>query len=315
MKNILITGASGYLGNLLVAELSQRKEELGIENLVATDVRKLPKDLPGVIFEILDVRDPVCAEIFNKHKIDCVIHLASIVTPGKKSSREFEYSVDVQGTSTILKACVKSKVKRIIVSSSGAAYGYTEQNNQILTEESKLCGNYEFAYSYHKRLVEEELKVYRELHPELEQVIFRISTILGENVNNQITDLFKKKVQIGLWGTDIRFSIIWDMDAVGALVHSISNSPAGIYNLAGDGFVTISERAEIMEKSIISLPPGLIKFGLGILKFLGLSQYGPEQTRFLQYRPVLDNSKLKNKFGYMPQKTSRENFLDFAKRL
>ncbi|MDQ2700536.1 MAG: epimerase, partial [Actinomycetota bacterium] len=34
----------------------------------------------------------------------------------------------------------------------------------------------------------------------------------------------------------------------------------------------------------------------------------PDQTDFLQYRPVLDNRRLKEEFGYTPQYTSREAF-------
>ena len=54
-------------------------------------------------------------------QVDVVVHLASIVTPGKKSNREFEYSVDVLGTKNILKACVTNGVKRIVISSSGSS--------------------------------------------------------------------------------------------------------------------------------------------------------------------------------------------------
>ena len=44
------------------------------------------------------------------------------------------------------------------------------------------------------------------------------------------------------------------------------------------------------------------------MKRIGVSQYGPEQVRFLRYRPVLANDRLKNEFGYFPRKTSREVF-------
>ena len=47
---------------------------------------------------------------------------------------------------------------------------------------------------------------------------------------------------------------------------------------------------------------------LWVLKQLGLTQYGPEQLNFLRYRPVLSNERLKNEFGYTPQKTTREVF-------
>ena len=45
-----------------------------------------------------------------------------------------------------------------------------------------------------------------------------------------------------------------------------------------------------------------------MLKQLHLTQYGPEQVDFLRYRPVLDNRRLKQEFGYVPRKTSSEVF-------
>ena len=47
---------------------------------------------------------------------------------------------------------------------------------------------------------------------------------------------------------------------------------------------------------------------LWVGKRLGLTQYGPEQLRFLRYRPVLANTRLKTVFGYVPRKTSAEVF-------
>ena len=49
-----------------------------------------------------------------------------------------------------------------------------------------------------------------------------------------------------------------------------------------------------------------LRAALALLHPLGLSQYGPEQVGFLQYRPVLDNSRLKHVFGYVPRYTSAE---------
>ncbi|MCZ7656317.1 MAG: NAD-dependent epimerase/dehydratase family protein, partial [Rhodocyclaceae bacterium] len=129
-------------------------------------------------------------------------HLASIVTPGRESNREFEFSVDVKGTENVLIACTTTGVKKIIVSSSGAASGYHADNPAWLTEDCTLRGNEAFAYSHHKRLVEEMLARWRVEHPELQQVVFRIGTILGETVRNQITALFEKPRLIAIRGSD-----------------------------------------------------------------------------------------------------------------
>jgi UDP-glucose 4-epimerase len=58
----------------------------------------------------------------------------------------------------------------------------------------------------------------------------------------------------------------------------------------------------------MTLPERVLRGALGIGKMLGVTAYGPEQTKFLQYRPVLDNTRLKSVFGYVPTYTSAEAF-------
>ena len=58
----------------------------------------------------------------------------------------------------------------------------------------------------------------------------------------------------------------------------------------------------------LRLPAWMLKAALAVAHPLGLTQYGPEQVRFLQYRPVLANDRLKREFGYTPELTSAEVF-------
>jgi len=310
-KRILITGADGFLGRSLVAALAGE-----CAWLVAQDVREVPAErrLPGVVYEQQDVRDPQLVEGLRRHGIDTVVHLASIVTPGRGSSREFEYSVDVGGTQNLLQACVATGVQHLLVSSSGAAYGYHADNPDWLVETDPLRGNEVFAYSHHKRLVEESLALYRTVQPQLRQTIFRIGTILGETVDNQITALFEKPRLIAIRGSDSPFVFIWDRDVTGAFLHALRAGPQasqGIFNLAGDGALRIDEIAALLGKRTRAFPAGLLKAALGIGSQLGLSRYGPEQLDFLRYRPVLSNRRLKEELGYVPAKTSREALLSF----
>ena len=306
--SVLVTGAGGYLGSQLVAALAAGRIPVG--RIVAADVREVAagKRLPGVEYFVADVRSPALVELFDQCKTDVVVHLASIVTPGRHSSREFEYSVDVQGTENVLQACLSAGVKKIIVSSSGAAYGYHADNPAWIGEDWPIRGNEVFAYSWHKRLVEEMLARWRSGHPELQQVVFRIGTILGETVRNQITDLFEQPRPIAIKGSDSPFVFIWDQDVVGCILHATATDRSGIYNVAGDGALSIHEIAARLGKRCRVLPAWLLQGALALLKPLGLTQYGPEQVDFLRYRPVLDNRRLKEEFGYVPQKTSAEVF-------
>ncbi len=304
MKGVLVTGSSGYLGSQVVAQLAARDDVA----VIALDVRAPKLKLDRVSYEVADIRAAEVDAIVSRHRPDVVVHLASIVTPGKDSNREFEYSVDVDGTRKLLESCVRHGVRRVIVSSSGAAYGYHADNPEWLTETDPVRGNQSFAYSWHKRLVEEMLAKYRTAQPQLEQVIFRIGTILGPTVNNQITDLFAKPRLIAIRGSDSPFVFIHDQDVVGAIVQGVDSPVTGIFNVAGDGKLSIQEIAARLGKRCMVLPAGLLQAALWLLKPLGLTQYGPEQVDFLRYRPVLDNRRLKEEFGYVPKLSSAEVF-------
>ncbi len=306
-RRVLVTGGGGYLGSQVVAALAARRAEA----VVCLDVRELPAERrrPGVVYAAADIRERAPLEaLLRAHAIDTVVHLAAIVTPGKKPDRDFEYQVDVVGTRNVLDACVAAGTGHVVISSSGAAYGYHADNPAWLTEDDPIRGNEEFAYSWHKRLVEEMLAEYRQRAPQLQQTIFRIGTILGETVANQITALFDKPRPLAIAGSDSPFVFIWDQDVVGAILHALGDGPPGIYNVAGDGALTIHEIAARMGKRCRVLPPALLQSALWVGKRLGATPYGPEQLRFLRYRPVLANARLKTVFGYVPRKTSAEVF-------
>src|SRR5690606_27539129 len=91
----------------------------------------------------------------------------------------------------------------------------------------------------------------------------------------------------------------------------IVGNKTGIFNVAGDGAVTVDDLGELMKKKVIRIPASVVKGALFVLKRLRLTQYGEEQVNFLRYRPVLDNTKLKEEFQFQPTYTSKEVFLNY----
>jgi UDP-glucose 4-epimerase len=304
VTTVLVTGGSGFLGSSVVRGLAEAGHAV-----VSADLRVPDVGASGVEHVAMDVTSREAVdEVFAAHPVDVVVHLASIVTPGRGSSRALEYAVDVTGTRHVLDACLAHGVRRVVVSSSGAAYGYHPDNPEWLTEDDPVRGNEVFAYSHHKRLVEEMLAELRESNPELEQVVLRIGTILGERVDNQITALFERPRLLKIRGSDSPFVFIWDTDVVAIIIRAVTSPVTGIFNVAGDGTLTVDEIAARLGKPVLALPEGLLRVALRVGKRLGLTAYGPEQTIFLKYRPVLANDRLTSVFGYTPTKTSAEAF-------
>ncbi|MBS4753901.1 SDR family oxidoreductase [Nocardioides sp. zg-ZUI104] len=303
-RRVLITGGAGFLGSTLAEQLAAHPE---VAAVVAADVRVPETPRPGVLDVRCDVTEPGTAEpLLREHDIDVVVHLAAIVNPGR--DLELEYRVDVEGTRHVLDAAVRAGVRRLVVSSSGAAYGYHPESPAWITEDVPVRGNDEFGYSRHKRLVEEMLADARTEHPDLEQVVFRIGTILGPTVQNQITALWDGPLILGVRGSDSPFVFVWVDDVAAAMVRAATDGPPGVYNVAGDGALTVRDIARRLGKPVLDVPAGVLGAALRVARSLRLTPHGPEQVRFLRYRPVLANGALKERFGYVPALTSAQAF-------
>ncbi|MCA9622064.1 MAG: NAD-dependent epimerase/dehydratase family protein [Myxococcales bacterium] len=306
-RRVLVTGAAGYIGRLVVERLA--RDRRAIATLVATDLRAVPEAerMPGVIYEAADITKDEVAALIEKHAIDSVVHLAAIVTPPGDSGRELAHKVDVQGTERLLRASVAHGVRQFVITSSGAAYGYHADNPPLLHEDDALRGNEIFAYAHHKRLVEEMLARYREEHPELGQLVLRPGTVIGPRTHNQITAIFERPVVLGLKEAETPFVFIWDEDVAAIIAEGVHGERRGIYNLAGDGVMTLREIAVAMGKPFVALPAKVVERGLEVMQAFGVAPYGPEQVCFLRYRPVLSGERLQRELGYRP-KSSREAF-------
>ena len=306
MRRVLVTGGSGFIGTSVVARLAAAGE---VDRVVSADLREPASAAAGVDHVRLDVtdRDAVSA-VVRDHGITTVVHLAAVVNPDPAMPREVIRAVDVDGTRHVLDACVAHGVRQVVVSSSGAAYGYHPDNADWIREDHPLRGNEEFAYSHHKRLVEEMLADRRRSHPALGQTVLRIGTVLGETVDNQITALFERPRLLKVRGSDSPFVFVWDTDLVEVLVRAVLEERTGVFNVAGDGAMTVDDIAAELGKPVLTVPEPVLKAVLAVAHGLRLTSYGPEQTGFLRHRPVLDNTRLKREFGYTPALTTREAF-------
>jgi UDP-glucose 4-epimerase len=307
---VLVTGAAGYIGSLVTKALLGAEDVLKVIAVDRSDIR-LARDYPGTTkldFHRLDIRSTKLSELIEESRPEVLVHLAAVVSPPPGMGREELHAIDVAGTEKVLEACVRAGVQKVIVTSSGAAYGYHADNAPLLDEDQPLRGNVEFAYSDNKRLVEELLARYRREHPQLRQLIFRPGTILGKSVSNQITALFEKPFVLGLRESATPFVFTYDRDLVQCIQDGTLSDKAGIYNLVSDGVMTLREIAASLGKPFVPAPTAVVETALRVLKRFALTQYGPEQTRFLQYRPVMSNERLKKDFGFRPTLSSRQVF-------
>lgn len=310
---VLITGGAGYIGTTLIKHISKNFPDWKI---LTTDIKPLLglDSISNLEFQNLDIsqRDDVLKLIQN-WKPKSIVHLASILNPPPGMSEAIQHKIDVEGTNNVLDGAILSETEQVVITSSGAAYGYHKENKDWIEESDPIRGHSAFVYSRHKREVEEILSEYRMKHPKLKQLILRPGTILGPTVNNLITDMFQKPFVMGVLGHLSPFVFIWDEDVIQIITKGILEKKEGAFNLAGDGAMTLKEISSMIGKTYIAIPSFILQSTLFVLKFFHLTQYGPDQIDFLRYRPVLSNKQLKTVFGYIPKFTSKETFIQYLK--
>jgi dihydroflavonol-4-reductase len=111
---ILVTGATGHIGNVLVRKLLDQREKVRALILTGEDITPL-KDL-DVEQVHGDVLDPVSLKSAMRG-VETVYHLAGIISilPGKNP---FVWQVNVEGTRNVLEAARHARVRRLIYTSS-----------------------------------------------------------------------------------------------------------------------------------------------------------------------------------------------------
>ncbi|MBA5256471.1 L-threonine 3-dehydrogenase [Enterococcus hirae] len=118
MKKVLVTGCLGQIGSELVLRL---REDLGNENVVATDLRMPEKLEDGELFEILDVMDyEKMRALVEKYQVDTLIHLAALLSAVAEAKPKFAWDLNMVGLVNALEVAREFKLKFFTPSSIGA---------------------------------------------------------------------------------------------------------------------------------------------------------------------------------------------------
>jgi UDP-glucose 4-epimerase len=114
-------------------------------------------------------------------------------------------------------------------------------------------------------------------------------------------------------GFDPRIQLIHEEDAVEVLYRSVRGEHPGIFNVAADGVVLLSQAIRICGKLPVPVPLPFASPLAGALQRFGLVDFPSDQLQFLAYGRVADNTRLKELFGFTPARTTRQALEEFAR--
>lgn len=124
---ILVLGGAGYIGSHTVYELIEKGEDVVIADNLETGYMEAVH--PKARFYQGDIRNRSFIDsVFDKEKIDAVIHFAANSLVGESMDNPLKYyDNNVGGTKVLLESMVTHKVDKIVFSSTAATYGEPER--------------------------------------------------------------------------------------------------------------------------------------------------------------------------------------------
>ncbi len=187
---ILVTGGAGYIGSHTCVELLEAGYDVVVvDNLYNASEKSVErvkeitgKDLAFYQADILD--EEALDKIFEKEKVDAVIHFAGLKAVGESVAKPLEYyKNNITGTLILCDVMRKHKVKNIIFSSSATVYG--DPAFIPITEECPK-GTPTNPYGWTKSMIEQILMDFHTADEEWNVILLRYFNPIGAHKSGLI---------------------------------------------------------------------------------------------------------------------------------
>jgi UDP-glucose 4-epimerase len=260
----LVTGGAGFIGSNLVDKLLELGHEVIVIDNEYSDAHEHFYWRPKSKNYDLDIRD------YEKTRplydgVDYVFHLAAEARIQPCIENPIQaLSINTVGTCTVLQCAREAGVKRVVYSSTSAAYGRNEPPN--IETQPDDCLN---PYSVSKVSGEKLCKMYTELYG-LPTVIFRYFNVYGERqpVRGQyapVVSIFLKQLQLGeplliVGDGNQRRDFVYVGDVVNANIiaatKSVDSEAFGqVYNIGTGRNYSVNQIARMISQNTINIAP------------------------------------------------------------
>ncbi len=189
MACVLLTGATGYIGShTWLALQAAGHDVVGIDNFANSSPRVLERlaTLGGrpTVFHEVDVADREALErVFDKHRIDAVVHFAAHKAVGESTRMPLEYyRNNLGGLVCVAQAMEAHEVRNFVFSSSATVYGRPE--TLPITEDAPLAATN--PYGTTKLLGENLLRELEQCDPRWSVAYLRYFNPVGAHPSGEI---------------------------------------------------------------------------------------------------------------------------------
>lgn len=329
-KTILITGAAGYVGSMLVHKFAERAD---VGKIIGIDKEPMPEMLQGtdkLVYLETNTADGGWQDIAEAAEPDVVIHTAWQIRE-IYGNRELSWKWNIDGSDEVFNFSFDHKsVKKLIHFSTVASYGAFATNTmeQRFTEEDPFRET-DYLYAEEKRITEAHLFQKYQLaeaeRPDISVAILRPAAITGPRgrfmrirfglqaaLSGQLKDSFIYRL-ISLMTSFVPVTPKWlrqfihEDDVVGIVERLAFGDSAGsyeIFNICPPGDVVRgSDMARAVGKRAVTIAPWMARIPFFILWHISRGKVPTARGSWKGYSyPIaVDGSKVTRKLGYSYQ--------------
>ncbi|MCU1658220.1 MAG: NAD-dependent epimerase/dehydratase [Pseudonocardiales bacterium] len=318
---VLITGVSRHLGARLAEQLADDPAIDRVIGIDATAPRKADLERLGrTEFVRADIRNPLIAKVIAQAQVDTVVHAAALDATtgslGGVGARVSPKDHDVVGTMQLLAACQKSDtVSRVVVKSTTAVYGSGPGDPAVFTEDMHATGHAPCGYAKGAVEVEGYVRGFMRRRPDITVTILRYASLIGPTIESPLTRYLAMPLVPTSIGFDPRLQLLHEADAVEVLRHAAVAEHPGVFNVAADGVVLLSQAVRRAGRLRLPVPAPAISFVGGLVRNSGVVEFSAEQASFLNYGRVVDTARLREGFGYLPRFSTQQALASYLDAL
>ncbi len=298
---IFITGACGYLGNVLTTQLASMPE---VEQITGMDITtQTSTSLPPKVKLIqMDIRSPKLADAMTGY--DVVVHTAFIVLWSKKMPETVRDDINFNGTRNVAQAAIKNRVHKFVHASSVAAYDHHYmQGKEPLSENCPIGKGDSFFYYGNSKALTEKMLLEILAPTDILLTMFRMPYIIGPK--NRVTVSEFRENAVLFPGKNPCTQFVHENDVAQAFAQSIRTNMPGAFNVAPDDSIKYRDLY-----GVIGAKPRTVPFWLARLmtfirwNYLGSAMH-PAWLEGLLYDSFISNKNLKAT-GWSPQYSSAD---------
>jgi nucleoside-diphosphate-sugar epimerase len=311
---VAVTGPTGDIGRSVLRSLERTPEVQRIAAMARSPFDPQGAGLRKTEYRQADVLDPdALKEVVAG--ADVVIHLAFLIMGNLEETTR----VNLEGTRNVFRAAVEAGAKRLVYASSVAAYGFHPDSPEVLTEDVPARGTDRHYYSAQK--AELEAALWELLEPGgPDAYVFRPCIVAGPDALTMLESIpyiqlsermpaavlraldFMPALKPVIPDPGVPFQLVHHDDVASAMRAAVlGRGEPGVYNLAGEGTITMSDLARELGWYSVPVPDLAIGAAAELVARLPFVPAEAQWIESIRHPVLMDTSRARRLLHWRPR--------------